>query len=174
MIINFSQHSEPEISFAYRYDPGDIDIEDEIAQITGPLEITGMARRSSIIAHVKGDLNGNIEIACNRCLQPTQFALNAAFDVDFVTLENYGSGNNETELNAVDLSLSVYDGDRIDLDEIVREQVLLNLPMHVLCQDDCAGLCEKCGTNKNTNSCSCHETEIDPRWSALKKIKDKN
>ncbi len=171
MIIQFSQYDNSEINFAHTCDAQSIDLEDEMAQAAGPIEVVGTARRSSEIAHLKGNLRGSLEIACSRCLQPSRFELNAPFEVDFVTLENYGAASHETELNSNDLSLSVYDGEQIDLNEVVREQVLLNLPMRGLCKENCAGLCEKCGGNKNTNPCDCKTTEIDPRWSALKQLK---
>lgn len=173
MIINFSQHRESEISFAHRYEPAEIDLDDETAQIVGQIEVMGNARRSSEIARLRGDLRGNLEVACSRCLQPIQFELNAPFEIDFVTLENYGSVNDETELNYADLSLSVYDGEEINLDEIVREQVLLALPMQRLCQEHCAGLCPTCSINKNIGSCDCSRTGIDPRWNALKQLKSR-
>ena len=174
MIIRFSEHDDSEIDFEETYAAESIDLDDETAQLVGAVEVTGTARRSSRIARVKGNLHGNFEIACSRCLQPSNFELKTPFEVDFVTLENYGAAGSETELNRTDLSLSVYDGEQIDLSEVVREQILLNLPMQELCKIDCAGLCEKCGANKSTNSCDCQTKELDPRWSALKELKNSN
>ena len=174
MIIRFSEYNDSEIDFEETYNPKSVDLDDETAQIAGPIKVEGTARRSSGIARVKGNLLGNLEIACSRCLQPANFELDTRFEVDFVTLENYGAASHETELKLNDLSLSVYDGEQINLDEVVREQILLNLPMQELCKADCAGLCEKCGVNKNAASCDCETKQIDPRWSALKELKSKN
>jgi uncharacterized protein len=174
MIIHFTEQNDSDISFAQIYDAKTVDLEDEMVRVAGPIEINGMARRSSEIARLKGNLRGSFEIECSRCLQPSRYELETEFEADFVTLENYGAASHENELNSTDLTLSVYDGEQIDLDEVVREQVLLNLPMHWLCKEDCAGLCEKCGANKNTLSCDCETKEIDPRWSALQQLKSKN
>jgi uncharacterized protein len=174
MIIRFSEHDDSEISFEHAIDAENINLEDEMVSLTGPIKLTGTARRSSEIARLKGNLCGNLEIACSRCLQPSEFALNANFEADFVTLENYGAASHENELSSTDLSLSVYDGEQIDLNEIAHEQILLNLPMQQLCKEDCAGLCEKCAANKNTNPCDCETKQIDPRWSALKELKSKS
>lgn len=174
MIIRFSEHNDSEIRFAQTFDVGAIDLEDETAHLAGPITIAGTARRSSEIARLKGNLSGSLEIDCSRCLQPSHFELDTPFEIDFVTLENYGALNHETELNSTDLSLSVYDGEQIDLNEVVREQILLNLPMQGLCKEDCAGLCEKCSANKNNNPCHCETKEIDPRWNALKELKNKS
>ena len=183
MIIDFSQHTQPQINFAHVYQAGEIDLEDEIAQVTGPMEVKGNARRinsssNSATATVKGNLSGRIELACSRCLQPVETNFETTFDVDYVTLGEYeqvgGETNAEHGLTNADFSVSVYDGERIDLDELTREQILLNLPARQLCQENCAGLCEKCGTNKNINHCSCETEEIDPRWNALKEFKSNN
>jgi uncharacterized protein len=69
-----------------------------------------------------------------------------------------------------DLTLSVFDGAVIDVDDLVREQLLLALPAQVLCQDECKGLCPICGGDKNLKNCNCQEAEIDPRWAGLKEI----
>ncbi|HEX8637491.1 MAG TPA: DUF177 domain-containing protein, partial [Pyrinomonadaceae bacterium] len=67
--------------------------------------------------------------------------------------------------------IAVLDNNKIDVAEIVREQILLNLPEPVYCRDDCKGLCPQCGANRNLIDCKCEEKEIDPRWAALKGLK---
>jgi uncharacterized protein len=177
MIIDFSQHSEPEINFAHVYQSTEIDLNDETVRVVSPLRISGTARRNAIAANVKGNLQGHVELICDRCLQPLETEIETIFEVEYVTLNNYEQADKlsitEHELTSADFSLSIYDGERIDLDELTREQILLNLPARQLCQENCAGLCEKCGANKNTDDCSCETKEIDPRWSALKELKSK-
>jgi uncharacterized protein len=65
----------------------------------------------------------------------------------------------------------LFDGKTIDLDPLVREQVLLALPMHAVCRDDCKGLCGQCGKNLNEGQCGCVGTQVDPRLAVLKNIK---
>src|SRR5215213_1252628 len=77
----------------------------------------------------------------------------------------------EVELQAEDLILSAYEGDAVDLDELVREQILLALPSRHLCREDCKGLCQRCGANLNNGPCSCEQGEVDPRWAALADLK---
>ena len=88
----------------------------------------------------------------------------------FVTEENYTS-EKEAEVRNDDLNVSIYDGEKIDLTDLVREQILLDLPTQILCREDCKGLCQKCGANLNEVNCNCAENETDPRWSALKNLK---
>lgn len=63
-------------------------------------------------------------------------------------------------------------GDQIDLADLVRETVHLELPLAPLCRDDCAGLCASCGADRNVEQCSCEGVAVDPRWSALDALRD--
>jgi uncharacterized protein len=58
-------------------------------------------------------------------------------------------------------------GDHVDLAPMVREAVLLELPLAPLCREDCAGLCPRCGADRNDVPCGCDLTVRDPRWAAL-------
>jgi glycerol-3-phosphate acyltransferase PlsX len=58
----------------------------------------------------------------------------------------------------------------LDVDEIVKEQVLLAVPTRMLCREDCKGICPECGTDRNTGECDCVTNDIDPRWAALKNL----
>ena len=71
-----------------------------------------------------------------------------------------------------DAAEDVYEvnGDSFELDEIIREQLILNMDMTVLCREDCKGLCPKCGRNLNEGDCGCDRTEIDPRLAKLKQL----
>lgn len=174
MIISFSEHSDAPINFAHSYQPSEIDLDDEDARIMSNIEVAGAARRSSGIAFVSGTIHGALEIVCSRCAEPVNANLDSEFAVEFVTAENYPSGSAETEVSGQDLALSTYDGDHVDLNEIVREQILLDLPARQLCRENCQGLCLTCGKNKNTDVCQCETEETDARWAALQKLRIKN
>ena len=64
-------------------------------------------------------------------------------------------------------------GEGLLLEDAVREQVLLAVPLKVICREDCKGLCPHCGANQNLERCSCSEPMEDPRWTALKDIRSK-
>ncbi len=72
------------------------------------------------------------------------------------------------------LGLAEYRDDKIDLGEVVREQLYLALPMKPLCQQDCKGLCPVCGVNRNRETCTCQQEWVDPRMAALEKWKTRN
>ena len=81
--------------------------------------------------------------------------------------ENYTEAK-ENELDVDDLEVSIIENEEIDLNELVREQILLTLPTQIFCKEDCKGLCRECGANQNLIDCNCEEKEIDPRWKAWK------
>jgi len=113
--------------------------------------------------------------SCDRCL--AEYAENAEFPLHTVLVPLHESRESrredaeEVEINEEDLEFGCYEGDRFDLAEVIREQVLLTQPMKHLCRSDCAGLCQRCGKNLNKGMCECKEEHGDPRWTALKGVK---
>ena len=74
------------------------------------------------------------------------------------------------ELSEEDLNLAVFNGEAIELDDLVREEILLALPAQVLCRESCRGLCPVCGVDRNLSTCDCEARQIDSRWEALKDL----
>lgn len=118
---------------------------------------------------IEGDLQTTVTATCCRCLEISQFPINSKFKYTFVPAKDRVT--EEEELAPEDLEYGYYQDDVIDLDEIIFEQIMLQIPMKVLCTDTCKGLCPHCGINLNTASCSCHAEFIDERLAVLKKIK---
>jgi uncharacterized protein len=171
VFVEFNQNNESAINFSHVFQPGAIDLDDETAQVSGELGITGSARKNEAVAEVAGRIVGKLDIACHRCLNPLEVTLDVQFEDNFVTLDIYEKSSAEHQIGGADLDVSVYDGERIDIAELAREQILLNIPARQLCVESCAGLCEKCGANKNTEDCQCKSEDVDPRWNALKELK---
>jgi uncharacterized protein len=83
------------------------------------------------------------------------------------------AGPEERSVSVTEAEVSYYQGDGLLLEDAVREQVLLALPLKAVCREDCRGLCPKCGAYLNEEQCSCKEHVEDPRWAALKDIRSK-
>ena len=77
----------------------------------------------------------------------------------------------EVEVDEEDMDVYSYQGEEVDLEPLLREQVILAVPFAPLCREDCKGLCPVCGIDLNTGTCTCDRTPIDPRWSALRNLK---
>jgi uncharacterized protein len=171
MIIDLFQLSEPDFEFAFELPAADINLEEEAVQLEKPVKIAGNLRKGIAHVDINGTIAGEIEVECTRCLSPTKTPIDFPFKAVYVTEENYTT-DPEAELRGEDLDVAIFDGEKIDLADLAREQILLNLPARFLCSPDCKGLCAKCGANKNTVNCICEENEIDPRWQALRDLKN--
>lgn len=167
MIIDLIQLNEPEVAFDFASQP---DLEEEAARIVKPVRTVGKLRKGIAQVDVEGRISGEVEAECTRCLTGVTHKIDIPVKAAFVTEENYTS-EKEAEVRNDDLDVSIYDGEKIDLTDLVREQILLDLPIQILCREDCQGLCQQCGANLNEVNCNCEENEIDPRWSALKNLK---
>ena len=156
--------------FAHVYQPDDLNPIDERVQLKEPAAVTGKVRVAANEVFVNGHVDTRVQVECDRCLQPVELPVNTDFALDYISGAAYESSP-AAELTEAEMSLSVFDGEAIDIDEIVKEQVLLAVPSRMLCREDCKGICPECGIDRNTGECSCVTNETDPRWAALKNLK---
>ena len=132
---------------------------------------------------LKGEFTAKVVAPCKRCNVDVALSLPQSFTLNLVNanlaadfgVDDEGEDDAVTERNgSFNLDLAeqdTFDGKVVDLDPIVREQILLALPMTTVCKDDCKGLCTVCGQNLNEKKCGCDTHVIDPRLAALKDIK---
>jgi uncharacterized protein len=127
--------------------------------------------------HIRGHLTGTAEIDCARCLERYPVALGQELDLFYMprVVGQPDAQEEEVELSDRDVVVGYYDGDRLDLGEVLREQVLLALPLKPLCREDCRGLCPRCGQNLNAAPCGCvpEEEPGDSRLEPLRLLIDK-
>ena len=102
---------------------------------------------------VEGFLSGRLVLRCDRCIEPFIKDLSKGFSV-YVSVIPF-KGGVEVELLEDDLDLDFLDGGMLDFDCIIREQLILAVPIKTLCRKECRGLCPVCGCNLNTSTCSC-------------------
>jgi uncharacterized protein len=169
MIVDLINGSDEPLDFDFTLAPEEINLEEERARLADAARVNGTLTKHIAHVDVKGTIDAELELECTRCLQKIDKKFEIPLEAAFVAPENYTQAK-EAELQADDLDVSVLEGNEIDLTELVREQVLLNLPEQIFCREDCKGLCEKCGANRNLINCKCEETEIDPRWQGLKDL----
>ena len=170
MIVDLTAIEGSSMKFDFAVSPADIDVEEGNVRLIGDLNASGEVVKHSAQIDVVGSIKGDAEIDCTRCLKPVEHKLEIDFSVSFVTPEHFAA-DREREVVASDLDIDVLAGEGMDLKEVVREQILLNLPEQLFCKPDCKGLCPKCGTDRNLIDCNCDDDEVDPRWAALKQLK---
>jgi uncharacterized protein len=118
--------------------------------------------------HVVGRLEVRLRQDCGRCLEAFELPLSVAIDLFFLPDDGTELVEQDIELKERDLVVGSYRGGRLDLAEVLREQIYLSLPLKRLCRDDCQGLCPTCGVNRNKEACSCPQIpDTDPRLMGL-------
>ena len=157
--------------FSHLYQPEELELTDERVGLCGPASLTGDIRASSSEVFVTGHVKACAQVECDRCLKPIEIPVDSDFSLEYITGTEYEE-NRTAELTEDLMSVSIFDGDGIDLDEIVKEQILLAIPARSLCSAECKGFCQKCGAHLNQGDCGCEEREIDPRWAALQALKE--
>ena len=156
-------------AFAHVYQPEDLNQVDERIQLIEPATVTGKVRLAGNEVFVNGHVETRAQVECDRCLKPVELPVSADFALEYITGADYESSA-VAELTEAELSVAVFDGEAIDVDEVVKEQILLAVPTRMLCREDCKGICPECGKDLNTGECQCVRDDIDPRWAALKNL----
>jgi uncharacterized protein len=128
--------------------------------------------------HVRGRLQGSIATGCGRCLEDYELPVGQELDLFYLprALGRPQEQGEEVELGDRDVVVGYYDGERLDLGEVLREQIIVGLPLRRLCRDDCRGRCASCGQDRNKVTCGCSAPEEigDSRLAPLGKLFQKN
>ncbi|HXP08611.1 MAG TPA: DUF177 domain-containing protein [Acidobacteriaceae bacterium] len=121
---------------------------------------------------LRAGYQGNFEMPCARCLDPVAYRLEEQFDLLFRPT-GVDAAAAEHAISTSDTEIGYYEGGRLAVEDVLREQVLLSLPARALCQQECKGLCPSCGRNRNTEVCDCDRTQVDARWTALADLRSR-
>jgi uncharacterized protein len=156
---------------------------------TEALSVAANLRKVSGGVLLQGTFTTRVSTPCKRCLAEAQLELPVSFTLNLIPKSlaraeglvddddeekaDRGSGETGGSFDLEDADEELFDGKVIDLQPIVREQVVLSLPMNAVCKEDCRGLCTQCGQNLNEKQCGCNATFVDPRLAVLKTIKVK-
>jgi uncharacterized protein len=155
--------------FAHLYDVSELQLDDAEVRLVEPGEVSGRVRRDGNEVVLRGKLDAKLEVVCGRCLKPVELPISTEFTERFVRAVSWAA-EDQHELREEDLNVAVFDGEAIDLDDLVREELLLAVPVNVLCGEGCQGLCPVCGIDRNLSNCLCESNEIDSRWEKLKHL----
>lgn len=181
MFLEIHELEQHPIDFKEEISPGTLDWGEDIRQVD-QLRVLGRAQLVKEHEHGKrqtikdirlsGELAVGVELACARCLEPVPRNVSRNFELLYRPL-GADAGREELSVTSAEAEVSYYEGEGLLLEDVLREQVLLSLPLKAICRDDCKGLCPHCGKNLNLEPCGCAESLEDTRWSALKDIRSK-
>jgi uncharacterized protein len=170
MQLDLTRYRQPVSQFVRTFSPNEVEQEGDAYRIVAPVEVDLEIHKDKDRFRLVGSARTELELSCGRCLEPFRMRFEGAIDVRYLPASEL-SAEDEREVAEEDLDTSYYRNDQIDLNELLREQFYLALPMKPLCRDECAGLCSQCGTNLNTGACQCTSQWEDPRLAPLKGLK---
>jgi uncharacterized protein len=159
--------------FDHTWQPGEIDFTDSATRQMGPLVASGVAE---LVEHtggqvrVRGEVKADLEADCDRCLGPAKFHIETDFDL-FYQPVGEAVGEDEVAVDESEVEIGFYELPGLELEDILREQLLLQLPMQRVCKESCKGICAVCGGNRNENACNCPTKSGDDRWQALQSLR---
>lgn len=123
--------------------------------------------------YLKARLSYDQTLSCGRCLKPIVEHFEPEVELMIEQDRPHAGGGGERELKEDELGVLTVEGEVLDTDPILIEQLQLNVPMKPLCQEDCQGICPVCGADRNAGACTCHEETADPRWAGLAALKSR-
>ena len=173
MYFSVQELEQRKIRFDVSIPPGEIEYLDKNLRQTAPLEAQGSVELLGNTLgeiRVRGHLTVSMETDCDRCLETARVPIDAEFDLFYRPSQPGGRPAEEKELHEGEAEIGFYEGGGLHLNDILREYVLLSLPMHPVCSEACKGICPVCGQNRNVRACNCEVKPADDRWAALKKL----
>jgi len=170
MQLDLTRYRQPVSSFVRTFQPAEVEQPGDAYRVAAPVHVDFEIHKDKDRFRLVGSARTELELACSRCLESFRLPLDASFDLRYLPASELAA-EDEREVGEEDLDTSYYRDDRIDLNELLREQFYLALPMKPLCREQCAGLCPQCGTNLNVGTCQCTPGWEDPRLAPLKGLK---
>ena len=170
MRLDLSRIRTPHERFEQVYPPEAFAPDPESFRVVAPVSLAFDIFKDNDQFRLAGHTRTTLELPCSRCLEPLTIPMDLPFDLRYQP-HTANAGEGEREIEEDDLSTAFYENDEIDLEQLMREQFYLALPMKPLCSDTCRGLCPVCGTNLNRGTCDCKRGWDDPRLAPLRQLK---
>lgn len=168
MFISLQELQLHPVPFRVDIPAGQIEYDSAISQ-RSILHSEGVARllnHSLGEIRIHGKLRVGMDGTCDRCLGSAAFPIDKDFDLVYVPGDRDGGGAEAIDRAATEIGF--YEGNGLELNDVLRELVLLALPMQLICNEACKGICPVCGQDRNLRDCHCHREAADERWSKLK------
>lgn len=162
LTINISRLSEGTHHRTFEVEAEDVGLD---ARFNHHVHVQAILEKTGHQLHLKAELQTIAEFTCDRCLDEFEHPLNARFEIVYLVENATGVRDDNREVQYLSPDANI-----LDLGEDVRQFLILAIPQKLLCKPDCAGLCPKCGQNRNKVQCTCNTRVTDPRWDGLKKM----
>ena len=175
LLIHVSKIPPEGLSIDTPLDPGEVHLEGEDSfTLKGGTLRCHVERGDEDTIHVRGRLQAEVALSCGRCLEGFALSIEQELDLFYLPHEKgqEQEEEDEVELSDRDVVVAYYSGDRLDLGDVIREQLYLTVPLARVCREDCRGLCPHCGVNRNQQQCAClnEEPSLSPFASLRRKL----
>ncbi len=164
--INISNLSEGIHEYHFETKPSKIGLDEKFS---GTIRIDAKLDKSAQQIFLQTGIRAEGSFFCDRCLENFNQEMSTQYSMMYVQ----GTRSTVDLKKDEEIQILGTDMNYIDLDDDVRQYILLNIPQKLLCKEDCQGFCAICGVNKNIESCTCGAQAIDSRWDALRKLSHK-
>jgi len=152
--------------FSFKTEGVDLDIKPEEIDFASEVKLKFSVLKAGNSLNCQGEIKARLKLECGRCL--TEFVQPVTSRIEFILEmddEKIGMDTQDDDYQFISKETISY-----DLNPRVREAMILTLPIKPLCQEDCKGLCQFCGSNLNQKTCSCSQEAVDSRWNKLKEL----
>lgn len=172
MFLSIKEMEVRKVRFDETFQPGEIDFTGEDVRQAAPLHAAGAAEllaNTDGEVRIQGRLTVTLESECDRCLGRAEFPLDTQLDLFYRPSQSLDAAD-EVAIDEGEAEIGFYEGAGMELEDILREQIMLLLPMQRVCSPACRGICPVCGRNRNESVCDCREEPVNDRWNALRRI----
>ena len=170
MFLDVKELAVRKIRIRKSYAPGTVDYHTGEFRQAEPLDVRATAELVEGQIRITGEFHTRLEMTCARCLETVNEDVAREFDLFYRPMTSIAQ-EEEVHLKLDDTEIAFFQGDGLFLADVLAEQVLLALPMKVICRSDCRGLCPQCGVNLNNEECRCEVHIADPRMAPLARLK---
>lgn len=167
MVIDLRNIPEEGLDLSYKEAIERLSLDEEGYPFSTDVAVNTHIKKEVDTVFISGSLEAELKIGCSRCLKKFTFRINPHFAVDYIPSPQHKE-EGELELTGSEMEVGFYKGDALELDELVKEQIILSIPMQPLCSPSCKGICPVCGQNLNIKECGCGKDSISPHFAVLK------
>ena len=139
------------------------------AELTRPVVGEVRLTRTSEGVLAQGHFSTEVKLTCDRCLATFKYTIEFNVEEQYAPTVDINTGR-WLKVEEMDPALLIDKHHILDLEEVFRQGICLEIPMRSICRPDCRGLCPHCGMNLNEGPCDCRDDEVDPRWETLRAL----
>lgn len=169
MIIDLRQFDDYPAHAVLEALPGEVEPFDDLVLAVGKVEVSLSLQKTGDEYFCQGTLRADVSLQCSRCAKEHPESLEGTMDF-IIRAEGAPSEDGPEVIDDEDYVYMQGNNETADLSDLVRQSLLLAMPMKPLCSEDCRGLCPVCGTNLNDSTCTCVRGVTDPRWDGLRNL----